>query len=518
MATALRTSLIWHDEVMGDVVSERAETITIGPHDGSTFITPELGLPRDFAIVRPGRAGHILSLAEHMRGTICVGGVEHDVATLVRGSETPGFFATALGGLDWGVVELDPAGHYKLFFQLGQPDSDELAPRPLPLAAAGIGFGVAALVLAVISALQGAGAAESLARGTGIAALALGLATGVRWLVRQDFESRASLAFSTLLHAFLLFATFAVYEHEAPFVWPGQRRITADYIATRLHERFAPPAAAVVKPSTGAAAAEKMVIERPWTDPTLRPTKTVATKKSIIKRVTSATKTETKGETGKPPGRDQVKPPVLDDQALIAIGGVLAHHGDETPLGEGGGSGRDKSIKQDGLGPSTKDGNGDGKGKGKGKGKPGDGKPGNPDGPLEIGPMRPGVACVGTGCKGGGEPEFRPPSECDRASPPSWCNGPTLDRDTIDQIVKAHAGAIDACYQRALDRDPGLAGTVKATFAIAPDGHVTSARVAATTLHSPAVDSCVLGILRSLSFPPRGGGTVNYPFVFSRGG
>jgi len=516
MANALRTSLIWNDEVMGDVMSERPETITIGPHGGSTFITPELGLPRDFAIVRPGRAGHILALAEHMRGTICVGGVEHDVATLVRGGETPGFNATdapaqpglaiALGGLDWGIVELDAAGRYKLFFQLGPTGDDELAPRPPALAAGGIGFGAAALVLALISAWQGAGAAESIARGTGIAALALALATFVRWLLRQDFESRASLAFSTLLHSALLFGTFALYEHESPFVWPGQRRVTADYIATRLQERFAPPAPApAAKPQPSGAAApspkpDKMFVDKPWKDPTVLPP---LPKKSTTKAGPPIA--HPSGTGTKHPG-----PPGVDTQAFGAIDGILGHQHDEAPLGKGGGGGpgRSHDLKPGGLGPDSKGGDG---------GPGGTFRPG-PAGPLQTGPMREGKACLGAHCGGGTSIDVTPPGECDRPSPPSWCDGPTLNPDDIDRVVKSRAGAIDACYQRALDRDAALAGTVKASFVIAPDGHVTTARISATTLHSSTVDSCVLGVIRGMHFPARGGGTVNYPFVFSRGG
>ncbi|HTR51560.1 MAG TPA: AgmX/PglI C-terminal domain-containing protein [Kofleriaceae bacterium] len=503
MANALRTSLIWNDEVMGDVVSERPETITIGPHDGSTFITPELGLPRDFAIVRPGRAGHILALAEHMRGTISVGGVEHDVATLVRGSETPGFHAIALGGVDWGVVELDAAGRYKLFFQLGPQDGEALAPRAPALTAAATGFGVAALVLALISAWQGAGAAESIARGTGIAALALGLATLVRWLLRQDFESRASFAFSTLLHSALLFGTFALYQHEAPFVWPGQRRATADYIATRLQERFAPPAPATEKHATGTAAPAtqpNMFVPPPWKEP------------DVVKR-------EPKPPTGKTPpkGAQPIdlppkRVPGLAPDAILALDGLIGRQHGEIALGKGGGDGggRSHDVKIGGpLGTGTKGGDG----------PPGGIYQGGPKGPLELGPMRSGTVCLGVGC-GIGEhpPTFEPPSECDRPSPPSWCEGPTLTREDIDRVVKARAGAIEACYQHALNTDSSLAGTVKVNWAITPDGHVTSARVAATTLRSPAVDSCVLGVIRGMHFPARGGGNVSYPFVFARGG
>ncbi len=174
---ALRTSLIWHDEVMHDLVSARPVPITIGPSSEATFVTPAIGLPDEFAIVQPGMRGYLVTLGEHMRGTICVDGVEQDVAQLVRGG---GFHATPISGNDWGVVELDATGKYKLFFQF-------VAREELPMAAPSL-----------------------------------------------DGEQRAGLAFSIALHAVLLLATFRLAESASPFEWPGPRSLTASYLVTRL--------------------------------------------------------------------------------------------------------------------------------------------------------------------------------------------------------------------------------------------------------------------------------------------
>ena len=51
MSTALRTSLIWHDEVMGDVVHEKPARVTLGADSSSTFTTPDLALPPTFSII-----------------------------------------------------------------------------------------------------------------------------------------------------------------------------------------------------------------------------------------------------------------------------------------------------------------------------------------------------------------------------------------------------------------------------------------------------------------------------------
>ena len=116
MGLALRTALIWHDEVMDDLVFDRPKRITLGSGGGTTFTVPDLGLPPAFAIVRPGQRGYLLTLGAAMRGTICVDGSERDVAELVAASGD-GFAALAIGDRDWGVIELDPTGHHKLFFQ-----------------------------------------------------------------------------------------------------------------------------------------------------------------------------------------------------------------------------------------------------------------------------------------------------------------------------------------------------------------------------------------------------------------
>lgn len=96
----------------------------------------------------------------------------------------------------------------------------------------------------------------------------------------------------------------------------------------------------------------------------------------------------------------------------------------------------------------------------------------------------------------------------------------SLDREVIDQVIAAELGAIRACYQNELSRNPGLAGTVTVKFVIASTGAVQSALTKATTLHNAAVESCVNGRISGLTFPgPKGGGIVivSYPFTFTPG-
>ncbi len=117
-SVALRTSLIWHDEVMADLLHAHPTAVTVGASADATLLTKDLGLPPAFAIVQPGLRGHLLTLGERMGGTICVDGVKHDVRTFVRDAgDGSGFRATPIGHADWGVVALDEVGDCKLFFQ-----------------------------------------------------------------------------------------------------------------------------------------------------------------------------------------------------------------------------------------------------------------------------------------------------------------------------------------------------------------------------------------------------------------
>jgi hypothetical protein len=93
---SLRAALIWHDEVMDDVVLDKPTKITVGTTGRATFVIPNLGLPANFAIIRPGNRGYLLTLGENMRGTICVDGQEQDVSEFVRGGGE--FHATPING------------------------------------------------------------------------------------------------------------------------------------------------------------------------------------------------------------------------------------------------------------------------------------------------------------------------------------------------------------------------------------------------------------------------------------
>lgn len=87
------------------------------------------------------------------------------------------------------------------------------------------------------------------------------------------------------------------------------------------------------------------------------------------------------------------------------------------------------------------------------------------------------------------------------------------DKEVVRRVVRTHIGEIRTCYETALQQQPDLAGTVVATFTIAPDGRV--AHASASGLH-PDVEGCIAARISTWKFPsPSGGGAlhINYPFV-----
>src|SRR4029077_17289599 len=139
-------------------------------------------------IVRPGNRGYLLTLGERMRGTICIDGEQKDVAELVRSGGAGGSSATPISGKDWGVIDLDESGDYKVFFQfVPVQDAQPFFTKPVLYAGAG-GYALSLIVLAALFFIRGIDTdytlfgssrlmevAEALFRGAVLSSAALGL-------------------------------------------------------------------------------------------------------------------------------------------------------------------------------------------------------------------------------------------------------------------------------------------------------------------------------------------------------
>lgn len=94
----------------------------------------------------------------------------------------------------------------------------------------------------------------------------------------------------------------------------------------------------------------------------------------------------------------------------------------------------------------------------------------------------------------------------------------SLDPNMVVNEIRKRKGAIVACYERALKRNPNLAGKLELQFTISAVGKVTGAEIGTDTLRDDEVGQCITSIVRSWRFPaPEGGGEVHfsYPFVFT---
>ncbi len=464
----LRTSLVWHGEVMADHVLIAPGAVTLGSTGNSTFIVPDLSLPADFAIIRPGNRGYLLTLGDGMRGTICVEGKQRDVADFVRrggeGGDDAGaagaFRATPIGGRDWGVIDLDNSGHHQLFFQFVPMQA------PLPTTTSKLEMLIPAL------------------------------------------------AFSLLLHSVLVLVTYVFDEGINPFVYPGSKRLTGAFLINRIN---VPPE----------------VPEPPKAGP--RTAQPAAAETGQVKNINSATK----GKEGKSGGQGE-KPRARDPDALdvppdapppppkvaflteknravisdIIQADVRTSLGKFTGLpgakqkgglgyGKGTGTGVGDDLGGTGTTRGSKGGGSGGGGSAEGDfvstGKIDTGETRAPRGSGGTGAGVKEVAVVGTGAASG---DFG-----------------GLTKEEIDKVVKSRQGLIKACYQKELDRQKGLGGKLVVKFSINAEGIVTKASPdgAKSSLTNAAVSDCVVRQILKLKFPAKGGGVVNYPFIFSQG-
>jgi Ca-activated chloride channel family protein len=93
--------------------------------------------------------------------------------------------------------------------------------------------------------------------------------------------------------------------------------------------------------------------------------------------------------------------------------------------------------------------------------------------------------------------------------------GPTIDRAAVQRVINQHQHEIVRCYERALLSTPGLSGTVRMSWVIAPGGRVSSVSVTRSTLGNSGVSACMSAAIRRWQFPSPNGGpvTINFPWV-----
>jgi outer membrane biosynthesis protein TonB len=91
-----------------------------------------------------------------------------------------------------------------------------------------------------------------------------------------------------------------------------------------------------------------------------------------------------------------------------------------------------------------------------------------------------------------------------------------LDPAMVAKEVRSRLGAIKACYERALKRNPNLSGKVVIHWTITQAGTVSGVDVEQDTLGDAEVASCIKSLIARWRFPAPAGGSVDvsFPFVF----
>jgi outer membrane biosynthesis protein TonB len=88
--------------------------------------------------------------------------------------------------------------------------------------------------------------------------------------------------------------------------------------------------------------------------------------------------------------------------------------------------------------------------------------------------------------------------------------------EAMRAVLRGQVGAIQRCYEKSLQRDPNLAGTLEITVALDARGAVGSVKVGGT-LGSAEVEACVAAAIRPLCFTPPHNGVAQLTYPLTLG-
>lgn len=135
-----------------------------------------------------------------------------------------------------------------------------------------------------------------------------------------------------------------------------------------------------------------------------------------------------------------------------------------------------------------------------------------------------GIAGVGTKGRGTGGPGFgtgglgqKGSVKVDVGGQDATFSG-SIDREAIRRVILAHKAEIRFCYDKELQRQPGLAGKISIVWNITETGSVSKAGVDSNDMGNAAVANCIVQKLKTWGFPqapPDVEARVIYPFVFT---
>lgn len=95
----------------------------------------------------------------------------------------------------------------------------------------------------------------------------------------------------------------------------------------------------------------------------------------------------------------------------------------------------------------------------------------------------------------------------------------SLTQSEVYDVIQKHTGQIQACYERELNKNPGLAGKLTFLWIVKTNGAVGSVKENNNTLGNAAVSKCVSGVIKKMKFPRPKGGEVEvvFPWIFKAG-
>lgn len=105
-----------------------------------------------------------------------------------------------------------------------------------------------------------------------------------------------------------------------------------------------------------------------------------------------------------------------------------------------------------------------------------------------------------------------------KAAQPSEAFGTgTLDTNKIADTVRKRIGAVKACYEKELKKNPKLEGKIVVQFTINEGGRVEDTTIKSDSIGEAAVGECIMGAIKKWPFArPEGGSvTVAFPFIFA---
>jgi hypothetical protein len=112
-----------------------------------------------------------------------------------------------------------------------------------------------------------------------------------------------------------------------------------------------------------------------------------------------------------------------------------------------------------------------------------------------------GLAGIGALESGQQEPRSEPPPERrGRVELVTLVTTPAGEEGGTEKVLARRGVALKYCYERVLQSEPALSGTLALTFEVGTDGVTTGTKVGASLHHE--VDGCVLRQVSRLRFPP----------------